>query len=100
MKGDEVEFKGVRLYADLGVGCHNFFVFWIWMMQFGTERADGCCLVVLKGFFANINMRPGNPMDSSGVVVELAVEWLSFLVKLASCHHKNEKISLFLLKKP
>ena len=35
-------FKGVRLYADLGINFHNFFVFWIWMMQFGTERANGC----------------------------------------------------------
>ena len=34
--------KGVRLYADLGINFHNFFVFWIWMMQFGTERANGC----------------------------------------------------------
>ena len=66
--------KGVRLYADLGINFHNFFVFWIWMMQFGTERANECYLMVLKGFFANINMKPKNPMDSSGVVVELAME--------------------------
>ena len=44
------------------------------MMQFGTERANGCYLMVLKGFFANINMKPKIPMDSSGVVVELAME--------------------------
>ena len=66
--------KGVRLNADLGINFQNFFVFWIWMMQFGTERANGCYLMVLKGFFANINMKPKNPMDSSGVVVELAME--------------------------
>ena len=34
--------KGVRLYADLGINFHNFFVFWIWMMKFGTERTNGC----------------------------------------------------------
>ena len=34
--------KGVRLYAELGINIHNFFVFWIWMMQFGTESANGC----------------------------------------------------------
>ena len=66
--------KGVRLYADLGINCHNFFVFWIWMMQFGTERANGCYLMVLKGFFANINMKLKNPMDPSEGVVELAME--------------------------
>ena len=66
--------KGVRLYADLGINCHNFFVFWIWMMQFGTERANGCYLMVLKEFFANINMKLKNLMDPSEGVVELAME--------------------------
>ena len=66
--------KGVRLNADLGINFQNFFVFWIWMMQFGTERANGCYLMVLKGFFANINMKLKNPMDPSEGVVELAME--------------------------
>ena len=67
--------KGVRLYADLGINCHNFFVSWIWMMQFGTERANGCYLMVLKGFFDNINMKPEiKVMGSQGVILELFME--------------------------
>ena len=69
-----LHFKGVRLNAELGINFHNFFVFWIWMMQFGTERTNGCYFLVLKGFFANINVKLKNPMDSYGVVVELAME--------------------------
>jgi len=41
----------------------------------------------LKGFFANITMRPGSPMDRSEGVVELFMEWLSFWVRLASGQH-------------
>ena len=69
-----INYKGVRLNAELGINFHNFFVFWIWMMQFSTERRNGCYFLVLKGFFPNINMKPKNPMDSSGVVVELSME--------------------------
>ena len=66
--------KGVRLYADLGINFHNFFVFWIWMMKFGTERTNGCFWLVLKGFFANINMKPKNNVTGSQGVVELFME--------------------------
>ena len=44
------------------------------MMQFGIERTNGCYFLVLKGFFANINMKLKNPMDPSEGVVELAME--------------------------
>ena len=37
-------------------------------MQFGTERANGCYLMVLKGFFANINMKAKNKVKGSHVV--------------------------------
>ena len=48
--------------------------FCLFVMIFCTVSGNGCLLMVLKGFFANINMKPKNPMDSSGVVVELAME--------------------------
>ena len=66
--------KGVRLYADLSTDIHNFHIFCLCVMIFFTVSGNGCLLMVLKGFFANINMKPKNPMDSSGVVVELAME--------------------------
>ena len=66
--------KGVRLYAELGINMHNFFVFLIWMMQFGTESANGCFWMVLKGFFANINMTPKIKVNGSQGVVELFTE--------------------------
>ena len=74
LRKSQFPLKGVRLNAELGINFHNFFVFWIWMMQFGTERTNGCYFLVLKGFFANINMKLKNPMDPSEGVVELAME--------------------------
>ena len=44
------------------------------MMQFGTERANGCYLMVLKGFFDNINMKPEIKVMGSQGVVELFME--------------------------
>ena len=65
---------GDGLYAELSTDIHNFHIFCLFVMIFCTESGNGCLLMVLKGFFANINMKPKNPMDSSGVVVELAME--------------------------
>ena len=44
------------------------------MMQFGTERTNGCYFLVLKGFFANSNMKPKNNVMGSLGVVELFME--------------------------
>jgi len=41
----------------------------------------------LKGFFANITMKPKSPMGRSEGVVELFMEWLGFWVRLASGQH-------------
>ena len=66
--------KGVRLYAELSTDIHNFHIFCLFVMIFCTESGNGCLLMVLKGFFANINMKPKNLMDRSEGVVEFVME--------------------------
>ena len=56
--------KGVRLYAELSTDIHNFC----------TESGNGCLSMLLKGFFANINMKPENKVTGSQGVVELFME--------------------------
>ena len=72
--GQTVCQKGDGLYAELSTDIHNFHIFCLFVMIFCTESGNGCLLMVLKGFFANINMKLKNPMDPSEGVVELAME--------------------------
>ena len=66
--------KGDGLYAELSTDIHNFHIFCLFVIIFCTESGNGCLSMLLKGFFANINMKLKNPMDPSEGVVELAME--------------------------
>ena len=63
------EEKGDGLYAELSTDIHNFHIFCLFVMIFCTESGNGCLLMVLKGFFANIGMKPKiNVKGCQGVV--------------------------------
>ena len=61
-------------------------------MQFGTERANGCFWMVLKGFFANINMKPqkqGERFSRGGGALHGVTRLLGQVVSLpAKCAKK------------
>ena len=66
--------KGLRLYAELSIYIHNFHIFYPFLMIFCTESGNGCLSMLLKGFFANMNMKPENKVTGSQGVVELFME--------------------------
>ena len=66
--------KGDAIPADLGTHIRNFHVFCFLGMKFCTDSTNGCLLMVLKGFFANINMKPKNKVKGFQGVVELFME--------------------------
>ena len=68
---------------QIGIFGDNGHSFWPIFTKIGTPCAFMLLRMMLKGFFANINMKAKNKMKGSQVVVELFTLFLGFMLMLA-----------------